>query len=61
MNNDEYISTNVSKEYLTISVEPDIHLSNNEQIHLDKSLFHLYGICYIPLVLNCTLVSISSI
>ncbi len=48
MNNDEYNSTNVSKEYLTISIEPDIYLSNNEQIHLDKCLSHLYGICHIP-------------
>jgi hypothetical protein len=42
MNNDEYHSTIISKEYLTISIEPDIQLSNSEQIHLDKCLSHLY-------------------
>jgi hypothetical protein len=60
MNDDENNSITISKEYLPVSIEPDIHLSNNEQIHLDKCLSHLYGICHIPLVLNCTLVSISS-
>ncbi len=39
MNNDEYHSTIISKEYLTISIEPDIHLSDNEQIHLPDILF----------------------
>ena len=58
MNNDE---CNISlKEYLTISIEPDIHLSDNEQIHLDKCLTHLFRICHIPLVLNCTLLTVSS-
>ncbi len=36
-------------------------MSDNEQIHLNKCLSHLYDICCIPIVLNCTLVSISSI
>ncbi len=58
MNNDE---CNISsKEYLTILIEPDIHLSDNEQIHLDKCLTHLFRICHIPLVLNCTLLTVSS-
>jgi hypothetical protein len=60
MNNDEYDSTTISIEYLTASIEPDIHLSDNEQIHLDKCLSHLCGICHLPLVLNCTLLSVSS-
>jgi hypothetical protein len=58
MNNDECNST--IKEYLTISIEPDIHLSDSEQIHLDKCLTHLLSICHIPLVLNCTLLTVSS-
>jgi hypothetical protein len=61
MNNDEYNSETISIEYLTVSIEPDIHLSDNEQIHLDKCLSHLGGICHLPLVLNCTLLSVSSI
>jgi hypothetical protein len=48
------------KEYLRISIEPDIHLLDNEQIHLDKCLSYLFDICHIPIVLNCTLLSISS-
>jgi len=59
MNNDECNST-ISKEYLTITIEPDIHLSGNEQIHFDKCLSNLFEICHIPLVLNCILLSVSS-
>ncbi len=44
MNKDEYNFTMVSKEYLTISIEPDIHLSDNEQIHLNKCFSHLLDI-----------------
>jgi hypothetical protein len=33
MNDDECNIANVSKEYLTVSIEPDIHFSNNEQIY----------------------------
>ncbi len=36
-------------------------MSDSEQIHLNKCLSHLYNIYRIPLILNCTLVSISSI
>jgi hypothetical protein len=60
MNNDECNSSVIFKEYLKISIEPDIHLSNSEQIHLDKCLSHLFNICHIPIVLNCTLLSVSS-
>jgi hypothetical protein len=60
MNNGECNSTIISKEYLNISIEPDIHLSDNEQIHFDKCLSNLFDICHIPLVLNCTLLSVSS-
>jgi hypothetical protein len=60
MNDDENNFTNISSESLSVSIEPDIHLSNNERIHVNKCLSHLYDICNIPLVLNCTLVSISS-
>jgi hypothetical protein len=59
MNNDEY-NSNSSKAYLTITIEPDIPLSDIEQIHFDKCLSNLIGICHIPLVLNCTLLSVSS-
>ncbi|UJR30032.1 hypothetical protein I4U23_017577 [Adineta vaga] len=54
MNYDNY------RKILTISHEPDIHLSNSEQVHLDQCLSNLYQICHIPLVLNCTLLSLSS-
>ncbi|CAF1013388.1 unnamed protein product [Rotaria sordida] len=64
MNNEKCNSTNVSsnnlKEYLTISIEPDIQLSDNEEIYLDQCLSYLYDICHIPIVLNCTLLSVSS-
>ena len=50
----------IFKEYLTISIEPDIHLADSEQIHLDKCLTHLFRVCHIPLVLNCTLLSVAS-
>jgi len=56
MNKDEYNFTKISKEYLTISIEPDIHLSDNEQIHLNKCFYHLSDISYIPLFLNCILI-----
>ena len=61
MNNDKCHFLNIPREYLTITAEPDIHLSDDEQIHLDKCLSHLYRICHIPLVLHCALVSVSSI
>jgi hypothetical protein len=41
MNKDEYNFTMICKEYLTISTKPDIHLSDNEQIHLNKCFSHL--------------------
>ncbi len=47
--------------FLTIYFEPDIHLSNDEQIHFDKCLSNLFNICHLSLILNCTLVSVSSI
>jgi hypothetical protein len=61
MNKDEYNFATISKEYLTISIEPDIHLSDNEQIHLNKCFSHLSDISYISLVLNCTFLFFSSI
>ncbi|CAF1660304.1 unnamed protein product [Adineta ricciae] len=54
MNYDEY------KRNLQISLEPDILLTNNEQIHLEQCLTNLYEISHSPLVLNCTLLSLSS-
>ena len=60
MNNVTYHLTDVSKEHLTITFEPDIHLSTDEQTHLDQCLSHLYRLCHIPLVLYCTLISRSS-
>lgn len=61
MNNVQYDSTDIAREYLTITFEPDIQLSDDEQIHLDQCLSQLYRLCHIPLVLQCTLVSVSSI
>lgn len=64
MNNGKYNATSISsytfKEYLTISIEPDIPLSTSEEIYLDKCLSHLFSICHIPIVLNCTLLSVPS-
>jgi hypothetical protein len=60
MNDEECNSKISSKQYLTITIEPDIHLSDNEQIHFNKCVSNLFGICHIPLVLNCTLLSVSS-
>lgn len=59
MNHDEYNST-IFREYLSITIEPDIHLSDNEQIHLNKCLSNLFDICHLPVVLNCTLLTFSS-
>ena len=61
MNNDKSNCRRFSRDYLTISLEPDIHLSNDEQIHFDKCLSNLFDICHLSLILNCTLVSVSSI
>ncbi|CAF3312609.1 unnamed protein product [Rotaria socialis] len=58
--NSTVFSTKNYKEYLAISIEPDISLSNDQEIHLDRCLAYLYNICHIPIVLNCTLLSISS-
>ncbi|CAF0716441.1 unnamed protein product [Adineta steineri] len=61
MNNDKYNSSIYLKKYLTILIEPDIHLSDNEQISFDKCLLNFFQICHIPLILNCTLLSLSSL
>ena len=60
MNNDHCHSSTISTNNLPISIEPDIHLSNSEQRHLDQCLSNLFHICHVPLVLNCTLLSLSS-
>lgn len=49
MNKDEV------KTYLPISIEPDIHLSNDEHYFLDRCLDQFYQICDKSLVLRCTL------
>ena len=46
---------------LRVSIEPDIHLSDNEQIHFDSCLSHLCERCHLPLALNCSLQSLSSL
>lgn len=61
MNNDQHYFPDILKEYLTITLEPDIRLSDTEQIYLDQCLSHLYDTSHLPLVLHCTLVSVSSV
>ena len=53
-------STNL-RGSLRVSIEPDIHLSDNDQIHFDSCLSHLCERCHLPLALNCSLRSLSSL
>ena len=61
MNDDQDHFSDIFKEYLPTTLESGIYLSDDQQIHLDKCLSHLYRIYHIALVLHCTLVSLSSI
>lgn len=45
---------------LSVSIEPDIHLARSERLHLDQCLAHLSQLCHTPVVLHCTLLSLSS-
>jgi hypothetical protein len=46
INNDENNSITIFKEHLPVSTKPDIHLSKNEQIHLNKCLSSLRQMSY---------------
>lgn len=64
MNNERTISTRNSfpdwREVFRINFEPDIHLTDENKINLNRCLFILNQMINIPIVLNCSLLTLSS-